>query len=227
MLTDRDIVTNALARESDLRSLVVEVVMTRNPVAVGANTPVDEALQRMRRSNARRVSVVDDRGRLIGILALDDIFDHMAQCVPFAATPIRPELRGEHSRDRSQPGSIGHRQDERRDSRGTRESKSKGLLQEADAHGPSPFGRVPMKNSSSRYDNAPMERMLQRFESGCSGIASMARLEPMTVAEFHSKPSTRSETSQAPALQWYGHVGSIKSSGMGASFAAGDEDCSE
>jgi CBS domain-containing protein len=35
----------------------------------------------------------EKRGRLAGILVLDDIFEHLSQCVPFAATPIRRETR--------------------------------------------------------------------------------------------------------------------------------------
>ena len=92
MLTDRDIVTNVIARQSDPRSVVVDDVMTRHPVTVWASASIDDALQRMRSGGVRRVPVVDDRGRLAGILALDDIFEHMAQRAPFAATPIRREL---------------------------------------------------------------------------------------------------------------------------------------
>jgi CBS domain-containing protein len=93
LLSDRDIVTNVLARDCDLRAMTVEGVMTRHPATVSTQTSVEESLQRMRGSNVRRVPVVDERGRLAGILALDDIFEHMAQRAPYAATPIRPELR--------------------------------------------------------------------------------------------------------------------------------------
>jgi CBS domain-containing protein len=93
MLTDRDIVTNVIVRGTDPRSLVVDDVMTRHPVTVWASASLEDALQRMRSGGVRRVPVIDDRGRLAGILALDDIFEHMAQRVPFAATPIRREAR--------------------------------------------------------------------------------------------------------------------------------------
>jgi CBS domain-containing protein len=93
MLTDRDIVTNAIAGATDLRTIVVDDVMTRHPVMVWSNSTIDEALQRMRNGRVRRVPVVDDRGRLAGILALDDIFENLSQSVPFAATPIRRESR--------------------------------------------------------------------------------------------------------------------------------------
>jgi CBS domain-containing protein len=93
MLSDREIVTNELAAPSDLPGVVVEDVMTRHPVTVWSSSSIDDGLQRMRNSCVRRVPVVDDRGRLVGILALDDIFEHLSQCVPFAATPIRREAR--------------------------------------------------------------------------------------------------------------------------------------
>jgi CBS domain-containing protein len=93
MLTDRDIVTNVIVRDADPRSLVVDDVMTRHPVTVWASASIEDALQRMRSGGVRRVPVIDDRGRLTGILALDDIFEHFAERAPFAATPIRRESR--------------------------------------------------------------------------------------------------------------------------------------
>src|SRR6185503_4566724 len=48
MLTDRDIVTAAIARDVDLRGLVVDDVMTLHPVSVASQTPIDEVLLRMR-----------------------------------------------------------------------------------------------------------------------------------------------------------------------------------
>src|SRR3954462_6809673 len=74
VLTDRDIVTEAVVRETDPRAVSVEDVMTRHPVTVSTHTSIEEALQRMRAGHVRRVPVIDDRGRLAGILALDDIF---------------------------------------------------------------------------------------------------------------------------------------------------------
>jgi CBS domain-containing protein len=94
MLTDRDIVTMVIARNTDLASLIVGDVMTRLPITVSAHSSIDEALLRMRNGGVRRILVVDDRGRLAGILALDDIFDHLGRRPP-PAVPIRRELRQE------------------------------------------------------------------------------------------------------------------------------------
>jgi CBS domain-containing protein len=89
MLTDRDIVTNVIVRQADPRDASVEDAMTRQPVTVAATTSIEEALQRMREGHVRRVPVVDERGRLAGILALDDICEYLAtRPYPFV-TPIR------------------------------------------------------------------------------------------------------------------------------------------
>lgn len=95
MLTDRDIVTMVIARNSDLTNLRVGDVMTRLPITVPAHSSIDDALLRMRNAGVRRILVVDDRGRLAGILALDDIFEHLGRRPPPAATPICREVRQE------------------------------------------------------------------------------------------------------------------------------------
>lgn len=101
MLSDRDIVTHVLARDCDPHSAVVEDAMMRNAPTVSNQTPIDDALQRMREAKVRRIPVVDERGRLTGILSVDDIFEHLLQRVPFGVTPIRPDLRFD------QPGRTG------------------------------------------------------------------------------------------------------------------------
>jgi CBS domain-containing protein len=95
MLTDRDIVTNVVARGSDPRTLSVEDVMTRHPITVWAHSSIDDALLRMRNGGVRRVPVIDDRGRLAGILALDDVFEHLNHRLPTPPTPLRRESRPE------------------------------------------------------------------------------------------------------------------------------------
>lgn len=98
MITDRDIVTNVIACDTDPHKVIIDDVMTRHPVTVWSTANIEESLQRMRSGGVRRVPVVDDRGRLCGILALDDIFEHLAQRGPIspgpaAVTPIRRERR--------------------------------------------------------------------------------------------------------------------------------------
>lgn len=91
MLTDRDIVTKVLAADADPRNFLVDDVMTRDPITVWTTTTIEEALERMREGDVRRVPVIDDRGRLAGILALDDVIEHFSRRAPASVTPIRRE----------------------------------------------------------------------------------------------------------------------------------------
>jgi CBS domain-containing protein len=75
LLTDRDIVTAVVARDVDARTLRVEDVMTAGPVLARDTDSLFEAMKAMRRAGARRVPVVDDRGALQGLLALDDVIE--------------------------------------------------------------------------------------------------------------------------------------------------------
>jgi CBS domain-containing protein len=78
VLTDRDIVVAVVAREVDPRTLRVGDVMASDPVVVGENDSVEEALRRMREFGVRRLPVVNHRGELAGIVALDDVLKVLA-----------------------------------------------------------------------------------------------------------------------------------------------------
>jgi CBS domain-containing protein len=73
VLTDRDIVVRAVAAERDPRTVTAGEVATPDVVAVAADAPVEEAERRMRRRAVRRVFIVADNGRPLGILTLDDL----------------------------------------------------------------------------------------------------------------------------------------------------------
>ena len=78
VLTDRDIVVAVVARGVDPATLLVEDVMTRNPVTVNATEQIESTLPKMRKAAVRRVPVVGYRGELVGILSLDDVFELIA-----------------------------------------------------------------------------------------------------------------------------------------------------
>jgi CBS domain-containing protein len=72
ILTDRDVVTRVVARGRSSSHTPVSAVMS-DPVAwVHADRPLEAALAEMARLRVRRLAVVDERERLVGILALDD-----------------------------------------------------------------------------------------------------------------------------------------------------------
>jgi CBS-domain-containing membrane protein len=59
--------------EAELETRAVSEVMTPAVVAVGSNEPVDQIIELMAEHGYRRVFVVDDDGRMLGVVATMDI----------------------------------------------------------------------------------------------------------------------------------------------------------
>lgn len=91
IITDRDIALR-LASSPDLATLIVEDVMTEAPVCLTVGHDVELGLKKMRDANARRMPVLDDQDRLVGVVSLDDIVIHMASELGVAADIIRAEV---------------------------------------------------------------------------------------------------------------------------------------
>jgi CBS domain-containing protein len=72
ILTDRDIVTRAVAERRDPQAVTVDEVASRELVTVEPEQDLDEALALMARHQVRRLPVVEE-GRLVGILAQADV----------------------------------------------------------------------------------------------------------------------------------------------------------
>ena len=73
LITDRDIVVRALAAGKDPRGMPAREAATEDLVAVGPEHDLDDALQLMARYKVRRLPVVEDGDRLVGVLAQADI----------------------------------------------------------------------------------------------------------------------------------------------------------
>ena len=60
----------------------VESVMSRDVVSVSPDTPVEEIIKRLAERNIKRVPVIDEAGRLVGIVSRADIVVAMAAEYP-------------------------------------------------------------------------------------------------------------------------------------------------
>ena len=72
IVTDRDIVTRAVAERRDPQTVMVDEIATRELVTVEAEQDLDEALALMAKHQVRRLPVVEE-GRLVGMLAQADV----------------------------------------------------------------------------------------------------------------------------------------------------------
>ncbi|MBW4053078.1 MAG: CBS domain-containing protein [Proteobacteria bacterium] len=79
IITDRDIVSAQLARTADLSRLAAADIMTRNPLVIDEEEPVDGAIAHLRARGVRRAPVVSRDGTLIGLVSADDLFAHVAR----------------------------------------------------------------------------------------------------------------------------------------------------
>jgi CBS domain-containing protein len=76
MITDRDIAIRIVARGRDPRGSIVADCMTDRVFACYANESLAECMRQMARHQVRRMPIVDDGGRLVGIIAQGDLARH-------------------------------------------------------------------------------------------------------------------------------------------------------
>ncbi len=72
-LTDRDIAIRVVAEGKDAESTTVRDIASTNVVTIDPRQDLDDALNLMARHQVRRLPVVEDDGRLVGVVAQADI----------------------------------------------------------------------------------------------------------------------------------------------------------
>jgi CBS domain-containing protein len=75
IVTDRDLVVEVTAVGLDPNTITVGDIMPRELVTVRADEAVLGALQLMRAKGVRRLPIVNEDGRLLGLVAFDDLLD--------------------------------------------------------------------------------------------------------------------------------------------------------
>ena len=75
IVTDRDVVLRVVAPGLDSRATTVRQIMTSHPRCVQDGTPIEDAVNTMRTLGVRRLPVVDQNERLVGILSVDDVLE--------------------------------------------------------------------------------------------------------------------------------------------------------
>lgn len=73
ILTDRDIALRVTGQGKDPQLTHVGTVMTANPVRIPVSSTLHELTMLMHGQRVRRVPIIDESGRAIGIVTLDDL----------------------------------------------------------------------------------------------------------------------------------------------------------
>jgi CBS domain-containing protein len=76
MVTDRDIAIRVVAEGKNAQSTPVREVASKNLVTVDPQQDLDEALRLMAEHQVRRLPVVEEDGRLVGVVAQADVARH-------------------------------------------------------------------------------------------------------------------------------------------------------
>ena len=79
ILTDRDIVTRAVADGRNPCEMQAIDVMTPNPVCVDVDSDVEEAVRLMEKHRVRRILACDRKGGCVGIVSQADLARHLGE----------------------------------------------------------------------------------------------------------------------------------------------------
>lgn len=97
LLTDRDIVISVLAPELAPDTLNVGEVMSAKPVTAAEDASLLDVMRSMRAHGVRRIPVVTEQQVLVGLIALDDILEVLAQELGLLAATIGKGIQRERA----------------------------------------------------------------------------------------------------------------------------------
>jgi len=89
ILTDRDLVMRAIVERRDPATTPVRDIMSRNPTVVRSDHKIDDAIIAIRQAGVRRLPIVDATGKMVGIVALDDLVVLMAGELSVAVAAVQ------------------------------------------------------------------------------------------------------------------------------------------
>ena len=98
IVTDRDIVVEVVAMGLDATTMTAGDIMTQSPAVSNSGDDALWALKIMRDRGVRRLPVVDGNGELAGMLAFDDLMQHVGTTLGDIAQVIGTERTVESTR---------------------------------------------------------------------------------------------------------------------------------
>jgi CBS domain-containing protein len=96
MITDRDIVVEVLGKELDPGTVTVAEIMRKPAVIADEDEDVSQAIDRMKAHGVRRIPVMGEHRKLVGIFAVDDLLRRLAGAASALAAILDREQGNEH-----------------------------------------------------------------------------------------------------------------------------------
>lgn len=100
LVTDRDIVIKCVKSDLNPRTEKIENIMSRLLITVPETTSIEDAIKAMEVNQIRRLLVIDDAGKIKGIVSLDDLVALLGSEINRIGNLCRNQL-GTTSRHRS------------------------------------------------------------------------------------------------------------------------------
>jgi CBS domain-containing protein len=76
VVTDRDLTLRVCAENLNAESTLLSAIMTQDPLCCSDDSSVEEAEASMLRRKSRRILVLDEHGKLVGLMTLADMAHH-------------------------------------------------------------------------------------------------------------------------------------------------------
>ncbi len=92
ILTDRDIAIEVVAEGRDAAAVPVGDVMRKSPAVIREDKGIFDAVKMLGTKGVRRLPVVDKRGKLTGLIALDDLLILFGSEMSHVASALSREL---------------------------------------------------------------------------------------------------------------------------------------
>jgi CBS domain-containing protein len=90
IVTDRDITLRCVADKVE-RVSPVEAIMTKQVETVSIDEGIFEVIRVMKRNEVRRVPVVDDTGKAVGLVSFGDVYQLVGQELSDLLAPVSPK----------------------------------------------------------------------------------------------------------------------------------------
>jgi CBS domain-containing protein len=82
IFTERDLLNRIDYSDTLWSHVVVRDVMTPHPMVIRADDSLSEALRRLTQGHRRHLPIVDDRGKVVGLISIRDILTFIAERFP-------------------------------------------------------------------------------------------------------------------------------------------------